>query len=158
MTPKLKSWLVLALIFLAGVVSGGALSLVLAPHFLRPPPEAMLGRHMMERLTHELQLTADQQAKIEPIIMQTTRQIHEVHSEEVGRISQIMKAANDQLAPILTPDQKAQLDKIESEGGAREFFQHQHGWGEPGQPHFHDDDKPGPPPPPAPPATNAPPK
>ncbi len=135
MTPKFKSWLALALIFLAGAASGAALMFVLGPPFHRPPGPGQMAHHMMVGLTRELGLTADQQAKIEPIVNDTAKQIHEEHTQEVGRISQIIKAANDQMTPILNPDQQAHLLKLESQGGARIFFEHSHNHGPPPQDH-----------------------
>jgi hypothetical protein len=166
MTLKLKSWLVLALIFVAGAVSGAALTLVLAPHFapprMRPHDPARMQRDMLAGLTRELKLTADQQSKIQPILADTARQMQEVHHDEVQRISQIFHATGDRLTPILNPDQQATLQKLESQDGARVFFQHAHNWGQPpppppGMPPAPPGDAPGQPPPP-PPATNAPPQ
>jgi Spy/CpxP family protein refolding chaperone len=187
MSTVVKSWLVLVLIFIAGAVSGAALSLVLAPHFLhprmRPHDPARIKQDMMDGLTRELQLTPDQQGKIQPIIGDAARQMHDVHQDEVQRISQIFKLTNDQIAPLLTADQKAKLDKLEAEGGASPFFGHPpRPWGEPdsrgggnngppegdpgpGQPPppppgAPDEAQAGepPPPPPASPSTNAPPR
>ena len=156
MNPKIKSWLALALIFLAGTASGAALMFVLGPRFHHPPGPGQMASHIMVRLTRELGLTADQQAKIEPIVNDTAKQIHDVHTEEVGRISQIIKSANDLMTPILNQDQQAHLQKLESEGGARIFFEHLHNRGP-----MPEGPPPGPAPdgaPPPPPATNAPPQ
>lgn len=174
MSTKLKSWLVLALIFVAGALSGGALTLVLAPHFLHPHPHPrdpkIIERDIMAGLTRELSLTADQQAKIQPIIGDAAKEMHEVHKDEVQRISQIIKLTTDQVTPLLTADQKTQLDKLEAEDGASIFFgrPRQHA-GPPSGPPDRSPESPGPPdqspppppgepPPPAPPATNAPPQ
>jgi len=147
MSPKLKPGLVLAVIFIAGALSGAALTLALAPHVLRhlhPHDPSHMKSDIMAGLTRDLNLTPDQQAKIEPIIGEAARELEEVHHDEVQRVSHIISLANDQMTPILTPDQKAQLDKLKAEGGAGMFFGHPHGFGQPG---FHDA---GPPPPPGP--------
>jgi Spy/CpxP family protein refolding chaperone len=159
MTGKLKPWLILAVIFIAGVLSGAALTIALGPRFLhsgRPPGADTMQRHFMAQLTRELNLTPDQQAKIEPIVQQAAKELHEVHVDEVQRVTHIIHFANDQIAPILTPDQKTQLDKLIAEG-ENSFSGRGKNWGGgPGDMRFHGGapDGAGPPqPPPGPPGS-----
>ena len=158
MTDKLKPWLVLAVIFVAGVLSGAALTIVLAPRLMhpgRPPDRAQMEKHIMAQLTRELGLSADQQAKIDPIVKETAKELHEVHIDEVQRVSHIISLSNDEIKPILTPDQKTQLEKFIAEGESS-FSGHGKNWGGPG---FHgggpDGGAPPQEPPPGPPPTNA---
>ena len=72
MSSQFKPWLVLAIIFIVGVVTGSALTIGLAPHFKHPPAPPQMKRHWMEYLTQRLDLTADQQAKIQPIVADAT--------------------------------------------------------------------------------------
>jgi len=111
---KIKPWLVLALIFILGVVTGISLTIGLGPRFMHRPGMPMKGRLLMG-LTHRLNLTADQQAKIDPILTDAENQIQSVHRDEIGRITRIMETANNQILPILTPEQKPGLLKIEKE-------------------------------------------
>ena len=55
-------------------------------------------------------------------------QIQSLHRDEVERGSQIFKAANDQIAALLTPDQKVELQKMESER-EKMFSGHMRPWG-----------------------------
>jgi Spy/CpxP family protein refolding chaperone len=162
MSSKVKSWLLLAVIFVIGIVTGSALTIGLASHFMRPHGAQEMKNHWMMFLTQRLTLTADEQAKIQPILSEATNNIQALHRDEVDRGSQIIKAANDQIAQVLTPDQKVELQKMESER-EKMFMGHMHPWGPPhdgpdGPPggpdpmrHHWDDDAPPPPPPGAPP-------
>ncbi len=115
MSAKFKPWLLLGVIFIVGVVTGSALTIGLAPHFMHPPGELPMRRHWMAYLNQRLNLTADQQAKIQPIVADAETRFHSLHRDEVERGSQIYKAANGQIAALLTPEQKVELQKMESE-------------------------------------------
>jgi len=161
MSSNLKPWLFLGIIFIVGVVTGCALTIGLAPHFMPPPGAQQIRQHWMAHLVKRLNLTADQQAKIQPILADATASLQSIHRDEVGRDSQIFKAADDQISALLTPDQKVELQKMESER-EKIFSGHMHPWGpppgSPGGMYHHDGADAGgamPPPPAAP--TNAPP-
>jgi Spy/CpxP family protein refolding chaperone len=88
--------------------------------------------HWLTHLSQRLNLTAEQQAKIEPILNDAANQIQALHRDEVERIAKIMDSANQQIEPLLTPAQQEQLKQIRSErqhafsghmgpGGPREF-------------------------------------
>jgi Spy/CpxP family protein refolding chaperone len=167
MSSLLKPWMVLAIIFIVGVVTGSALTIGLGSRFMHPPGEAQMKHHLMTRLSERLNLTADQQVKIDPILSDTAAKIQAVHHEDVDRVSQIIKASNDQISALLKPEQQAKLQKMESER-EKMFSGHLHSWGPPRDGpdgmHHHggpDDEggmppAPPPPPPPAPGAsTNA---
>ena len=112
---KLKPWLVMGLIFVVGMVTGASLMIGMGPHFRHPPGEREMKNHWMMMLVHRLNLTDDQQAKIQPILTDAENQIHSVHGEEIGRISKIMETANSQISSLLTPDQQTEMKKLESE-------------------------------------------
>jgi Spy/CpxP family protein refolding chaperone len=115
MSSPVKPWLVLGIIFIVGVVTGSALTIGLGSHFLHPPGEQQLKRHWMTHLTERLSLTADQQAKIQPIVADAATKIQSLHRDEVDRGSKIIKEANDQISALLNPEQKAELQKMETE-------------------------------------------
>ena len=134
MTAMLKPWLVLAVIFVAGGLSGSALTMVLASHSHRPPGQGKIEKLIMMRMTSELNLTPDQQDKIRPIVGEAAKEFQEVHHDEIRRILEIIKVTNDQITPMLSTDQKAQLDKLQAEGD-NVYLGRPHGWGPPGE-HF----------------------
>jgi Spy/CpxP family protein refolding chaperone len=134
---KIKPWLILALIFVLGVVTGVSLTVGLGPHFMRPPGAQQMKKRMLMGLTHRLNLTADQQARIDPILANAETQIQALHRDEVGRISRIMETVNTQILPLLTPEQQTELQKMrkEMEGQRDRMFPgHMRPWMQPGQP------------------------
>jgi len=175
MSAAVKPWLILAVIFVAGGFTGAALTMVFSGPLMHaqggPPPD--MKQRWLGRLTHELNLTPDQQAKIGPILDDTAAKVQKIHQQEFESIRPILKASDDQIAALLTPDQQARMKELISE---RENAFHNRHWGNPrdGGPdggHFHGGGAPGGPgggyappppaaavnPPPPPPATNAPP-
>jgi len=131
MSSTLKPWLVLAVIFIAGILTGVALTMALSPHFEKPPGPRDMKQHWMARLTERLKLTSDQQAKIQPILTDAATKLQGLHRDEVERGSQIFKAANDQISALLAPNQKVELQKMESER-EKMFLGHMHHHGGPG--------------------------
>ncbi len=138
MSPKLKPWLVLAVIFIAGVLTGVALNVALSSHSNKPPGQHDFGKSIMTKITERLKLTPDQVTKIQPIIEDTAAKVRALHHEEMQRGADIFKANDDAIAAFLTPDQKAELQKMREER-EKMFASH----------HHHDglDDGGGPPPP-----------
>ncbi|HEV3271482.1 MAG TPA: hypothetical protein VGZ93_04810 [Candidatus Methylacidiphilales bacterium] len=161
MSSNLKPWLVLGIIFIVGVVTGSALTIGLGPYFMPSPGAQQIKQHWMAHLVQRLHLTADQQAKIQPILADATTSIQSLHRDELESDAQIFKAADDQISAFLTPDQKVELQKMESER-EKIFSGHMRPWGSShggsGGMHHHDGTNNGagtPPPPGA--STNAPP-
>jgi len=157
MSSKVKSWLLLSVIFIVGIVTGVALTIGLAPHFKHPPGPQQMKHLWMASLVQRLNLTTDQQTKIEPIVTDATTKLQSVHRDEMERGAQIIKTAHDQISALLTPEQKVELQKMESER-EKMFSGHMHPWGSPhdgaGGMYHHDGPDDGTmPPPPAP--TNA---
>jgi Spy/CpxP family protein refolding chaperone len=148
MSALLKPWLILATIFIAGMAAGGALTFALSAHFMHPPDEAKMQGNLMNFLTRRLDLTPDQQAKIQPIVVDATTQLRSLHREEIDHGAKIMKEADDKIAAILTPQQQAELQVIEKER-EKMFSGHMHPWGA-GPMHHHGGPDDGPPPQPQP--------
>jgi len=115
MTTKLKPWLFISLIFIAGVLTGGALTVGYSSHFMKPPGAEQMQHRWMSMLVQRLNLTADQKAKVTPIVADSENQIQAVRRDNMQTVSQIIAKTNAQIAVILTPDQKAELDKMSKE-------------------------------------------
>ena len=150
MSPKMKPWLLVCGIFVIGVVTGGALTIGLGPHVYRfvhasaPPAPRDMKKNWMAHLIRDLNLNADQEAKIQPIVTDAAAKLQALHHEEMEQGSQIFKAANDQINALLTPDQQVEMQKMEAER-QKMFPGHMHSGG-----FRHDgpDDQAPPPPPP----------
>ena len=74
--------------------------------------------HAVERLTDGLNLTPDQQAKIQPIIDQAQPKIAEIHREAMQKMKAVMVSTASQIRPLLTPEQQRKLgDNLKAHQG-----------------------------------------
>jgi Spy/CpxP family protein refolding chaperone len=64
----------------------------------------------VEQLTEGLNLTPEQQAKVQPIIDQARPQIAQIHREAMQKIKALMTSTASQIRPMLTPEQQKKLD------------------------------------------------
>ena len=64
-------------------------------------------------ITEKLDLTADQQIKVQPILDQAKPQIAAIHQEAMQKMHTVMNSTLSQIRPILTADQQKKLDAIE---------------------------------------------
>ena len=68
------------------------------------------GGRGLERLTEGLNLTSDQQAKVQPIIDQAQPQLAEIRREAMQKIKAVVENTASQIRPLLTPEQQKKLD------------------------------------------------
>ena len=64
-------------------------------------------------ITEKLDLTADQQTKVQPILDAAKPQIAAIHQEAMQKMHTVMNSTLSQIRPILTADQQSKLDAIE---------------------------------------------
>jgi Spy/CpxP family protein refolding chaperone len=64
-------------------------------------------------LTEKLDLTAEQQTKVQPILDTAKPQIAAIHQEAMQKIHTVMNSTLSQIRPMLTADQQKKLDAIE---------------------------------------------
>ena len=67
----------------------------------------------LEALVNKLNLTSDQQAKVQPIIDQAKPQIAAIHQEAMQKMKAIMDSTTSQIRPLLTADPQKKLDDIQ---------------------------------------------
>jgi Spy/CpxP family protein refolding chaperone len=67
----------------------------------------------LERFAKGLDLTADQQAKIQPILDQTKPQIAAIHEEAMQKMKTVIDSTTSQIRPLLTPEQQKKFDVIQ---------------------------------------------
>jgi len=67
--------------------------------------------HAIERLTEGLNLTPDQQGKVQPIFDQAKPKIAEIHREAMQKMKAVMASTASQIRPLLTPEQQKKLDE-----------------------------------------------
>jgi Spy/CpxP family protein refolding chaperone len=64
-------------------------------------------------ITEKLDLTADQQAKVQPILDAAKPQIAAIHQEAMQKMHTVMNNTLTQIRPMLNADQQSKLDAIE---------------------------------------------
>ena len=105
------------IIFLLGGVCGA----MLGPKFLPTHQTLKLGREqemaamIRNRLKTKLNLTSDQEQKIEPMIKQVSSSLETSHRDCLKKILEALNNMHAGLAPLLTPEQTAQLKELEAE-------------------------------------------
>lgn len=130
-----QAGLILGLIFILGIATGW-FSVGLVSSGPRPPGPQQLKGHLMARMTQRLNLTDDQQKKIEPILAETAGQLQVLHQDELTRMSAIIEASRKQIAPLLTAEQQAEFDRMDQDRKSR-FSRQERPWeGPPGE-HWH---------------------
>ena len=64
-------------------------------------------------MTEKLDLSADQQAKVQPILDQAKPQIQAIHLEAMQKMHTVMESTVSQIRPLLNADQQKKLDAIQ---------------------------------------------
>ena len=95
----------------AGLIVLGSFSVALAQN---PRGGSGARGHRLEQLTDGLNLTPDQQAKVQPIIDQAKPQIAEIHREAMQKTKAVITSTASQIRPLLTPEQQKKLDENEN--------------------------------------------
>jgi Spy/CpxP family protein refolding chaperone len=67
----------------------------------------------MGHLTKALNLTAEQQSKVQPLIDQARPQIVAIHKDAMDKTHAVIDKAMSQIRPILTPDQQKKFDDLQ---------------------------------------------
>lgn len=115
MTPRLRLWVGLIVLFGAGVLTG----IVATRLFLdsEPTPRVQRGpiaqyERIMKRLTQELSLTAEQQSEIDPIVRRAHVAILELRFSHQPEVEQILKTGMAELKEKLSSTQQPELDRM----------------------------------------------
>ena len=67
----------------------------------------------MQHLTKSLNLTSDQQAKVQPLIDQAKPQIIAIHKNAMQQTQAILDKTMSQIRPMLTPEQQTKFDALQ---------------------------------------------
>ena len=106
------------------LITFGAIgAIALAGYAFAEPQGGVGGRHggwrghghglAMGHLTKSLNLTADQQSKVQPLVDQARPQIRAIHKEAMEKTHAVMEKTMSQIRPLLTPDQQKKLDALQ---------------------------------------------
>jgi Spy/CpxP family protein refolding chaperone len=119
MNSSLKGKLALAflLVFVAGAATGAFLGLHQLRHhiILGPPHSGDVPIKMREHFRRSLDLTAEQESQIAPIIDATSAKLETIRVETAERVRTVMEESKSAVAPLLTQEQQKKLDKLESQ-------------------------------------------
>ena len=67
----------------------------------------------LQHLTDKLNLTSDQQTKVQPIVDAAKPQIAAIHQEAMQKMKTVMDSTLSQIRPLLNSDQQKKLDDIQ---------------------------------------------
>src|SRR5262249_19720364 len=67
----------------------------------------------LQHLTEKLNLTSDQQTKVQPILDQARQQIAAIHQEAMQKAKTVIDSTLSQIRPMLNADQQTKLDAIQ---------------------------------------------
>ena len=95
----------------AGAIALGGFVIVQA----QPGPEGGGHGHAfgLQHLTDKLNLTSDQQTKVQPILDAAKPQIRAIHQEAMQKMKTVMDSTLSQIRPLLNPDQQKKVDAIQ---------------------------------------------
>ena len=106
---------VLAVIAAGAIALGGFVIVQAQPGPAGPDGHGAWHGHAfgLQRITEKLNLTADQQAKVQPILDAAKPQIAAIHKEAMQKAKTVMDSTLSQIRPLLNADQQKKLDDIQ---------------------------------------------
>lgn len=116
MNSPWKLILLLVGIFLAGAVTGG---FVTKYHFRKEFSKRMAPEQFCDsrlgQLTKRLGLTADQQAKLRPIMLRNMEELVQIREKTVTETRRTLDRMDHEISEVLTPDQRVKYEQISRE-------------------------------------------
>lgn len=141
---KLSRWFSLMALLVAAVFTGSPIVRAQAPN--RDSKAQWEKRHQsvedtLKRWATELNLTDEQKEKIEPILVDKAKKLHDLREDDslsckdtMAKVHDIRQDTDDKIKAVLTPDQVKKLDQMRQEERGRMRERHKQG-GAP--PHSH---------------------
>ena len=97
----------------AGAIAVGGFMVVQTQSRFRPWRSLARTRLWPRQITEKLDLTSDQETKVQPIIDRAKPQFAAIHQEARQKMKTVMDSTLSQIRPLLTPDQQKKLDDIQ---------------------------------------------
>jgi Spy/CpxP family protein refolding chaperone len=113
---KSKIILYLAIIFVAGGVTGAVISWAGAKQRpMGPPNPKAMYRRILGHLQSGLDLTPEQVRRLEPLLEKRVQEMEAIHSRTVQEIEALIRKSDQEMAVALelTPTQKSKLEEME---------------------------------------------
>ncbi|MDH3716754.1 MAG: hypothetical protein OES79_01410 [Planctomycetota bacterium] len=106
--------LLAVVIFVAGAAVGGGATVLVGlrrlEHALQHPQ--MMPQRITDRLTRRLDLSPDQAARVRQIVTQRQATFEEIRREMYPRVTAELDRARDEIAEVLTDEQRAQWQRL----------------------------------------------
>src|SRR5947209_12539929 len=105
----------LLILVTAGAIALGGFALVNAQDGTGFAGHHGFGGHQyaMQHLTKSLNLTPDQQAKVQPLLDQARPQIIAIHKDAMQKTQAILDKTMSEIRPMLTPEQQTKFDALQ---------------------------------------------
>lgn len=110
-TRKAALWI--GLVFLLGAALGGVVGNVFGVHATSTPQQltdSQKRAQKVQRLTQELDLTADQQKQIEAVIASVQVEYKAIRQSTEPQINEARQKGREQIRAILTPEQRPKFE------------------------------------------------
>jgi len=114
---KLKPWLVLVLVFVAGLTVGVVATRIAIRRFVQTAitqPDKFRDRIEI-RMSRRLALTPEQREKVHVALIQAQERIRTLRAETQPRFNLILTDTRDGIATVLTPEQKEKFTQFRQE-------------------------------------------
>lgn len=123
MTTKLKSWLVLGLVFVAGFGAGVVVTRGVVRHLIQQAvtnPDRV--REVIERrLVRQLDLTPAQRGQVQTILLDAQKDLRALRGEFRPQFVAIVSNAEQRVGAVLTDEQRARFAEFQAEN--RRFWE-----------------------------------
>lgn len=134
---KWKAAITVLVCLFVGFALGVSYERLTRPHFVPeehfgPPGAHGPGRHMqrrMERMARNLELSEDQQRKIEQVFRASHERMKEMRSQIHPRFLKLREETLNQIREVLTPEQQQRFDQIHE----KQRLRHERRWKERGR-------------------------
>ena len=114
---KLKVWLLISLVFVAGFAAGVVVTRAVVRHYVRVAltnPDRV--RSFIEtRIARRLRLDAQQRQDVDRILARTQDDLRQLRSEFTPRFREIVTNAESRISATLTPEQREKFDQLREE-------------------------------------------
>ncbi|MEO6873509.1 MAG: hypothetical protein ABI222_01680 [Opitutaceae bacterium] len=113
-------------IFVAGILVGGLVTLRWGKAFVQHRPMGeQYGPQLMHRLTKELELTPEEQAKVNPIVTAASEELRELRRTTQRSSATVLARMQADIAAVLNPVQKAKFEESvkQQRERVRHFFE-----------------------------------